>query len=623
MKDDCCDVAFEYKFRGDPPPPPEEKKDSDAPIEFTFRHCTIDDPELSAVPKVVEDGRWTTLELRRFPGRPEVKRRHYYIYSDEAGYGKTHFLSVLEKTANACFITDPGNLSDVRESAQLLLLDEAAPDRCLSFADLKALCSGSGFRPDVQVVICSAVCPYSLYGDRDDETRGYRVMGEAAYSAFNERFHVVKLDGNLSEDRAKFLDPAMLTRAEGRVAVAYHLREKNLFPDDKRVAVSVMLRRLAKAVATAVSFIDQQPAPPFYSIYEMFEYFDLEYSVAWKTGGLSWYEIGTRVWFEDGERKPGIDKRAVIHELCPEEEQRGPSIEWIAEQARSKKNPGELSDWLRRNYGYRAALADFYKSELGEQREIPDEQRLRRDCLELHRYGSKDADVYAERVWPLVREYMRKRPMGADGEVQAELNPDSSAEPIGFTFRRRNDGPTTGLELRRFPGKPEIKRRHYYIYSDEGGYGKTRFLSLLEKTANACFITDPGNLSDVRETAQLLLLDDAAPDRCLSFADLKALCVRSDVQLVICSRVCPYSLYGDRRDDEPRGYRVMGEAAYSSFSERFHVIKLDGDLSLDRVKFLEPALLTPEEKEAREAEVYAAVHVWPFIHRSKRDDDEL
>ena len=215
---------------------------------------------------------------------------------------------------------------------------------------------------------------------------------------------------------------------------------------------------------------------------------------------------------------------------------------------------------------------------------------------------------YGEAVERILAEQRRK----------AELNPDS-ADPIEFTFRRR-DRPAINFELRRFPGKPEIKRRHYYIYSDEGGYGKTRFLSLLEKTANACFITDPGNLSDVRETAQLLLLDDAAPDRCLSFADLKALCVRSDVQLVICSRVCPYSLYGDRRDDEPRGYRVMGEAAYSSFSERFHVIKLDGDLSVDRVKFLEAALLTPEEKWEREAEVYAAVHVWPFI---RRDDDEL
>ncbi len=387
--------------------------DSDAPIEFTFRRRKVD-PDTKVVE---EDGPATDFTLRRFPDEPEVKQRHYYIYSDKGGYGKTYFLALLEKTANACFVTDPNNLYDARASAQLLLLDEAAPDKCPSFANLKALCSGKGAglnvkshgasfspRPDVQIVICSNTCPYSLYG-RYDAKRGRRVMGETAYSTFTERFHVLKLDGDLSEDRAKFLEPALLTPEERRASFTYPLKHPLPLAARKRVVISVMRKRLAKAVATALSLIDRDQQPVFYSMHDMFEFFDAEIPVS-REVGVSWYELGTRFWFDDGEKKPDVKISDVVKEILGLMPSERPSIEWVAEQVRDK-SPRELLTWLRGNGTFHHVLADYYKRELAGEKERP-EKLLRHRCMVLHGYDQRgDAFVYKDCIWPLLTDLLR------------------------------------------------------------------------------------------------------------------------------------------------------------------------------------------------------------------------
>ena len=76
------------------------------------------------------------------------KRKHYFIYSNNPGYGKTPFSSVLQENINACNVPDLNNFCGVRKNAQFLIFDCYSHESKLSYRDLCLLTGGdaSAFR---------------------------------------------------------------------------------------------------------------------------------------------------------------------------------------------------------------------------------------------------------------------------------------------------------------------------------------------------------------------------------------------------------------------------------------------------------------------------------------------
>ncbi len=365
--------------------------------------------------QIVPDGVKTEFVLTPLAGNTAVKQRHYYIYSDARGYGKTYFLSLLENRFNACFVNDVNNFFDVRQSAQLLLFDEMARSKCLSYANLKSLCMGKGcginrkshgasFRPreDVQVVICSNSSPFDLYGVWDNKSQRY-VMTSSDYSTFAQRFFVVKLDGSVELDRLRVCDPFGMTEEDRRKALVCIVDGPlGNGSEGKLVKATVVRERLEEAVAFCIQ-LRKRKSPLYSSMYEMFQFLDHAVPVE---GGLSWYDVGKAFWYDNGVRKRGQQQemlKAVV-EWMPTTER--PTIAWIEERVKDK-SPRELLTWLHTNGNYHFALADYYKRELAGE-EPRSDLDLRQRCLKIHGYGSDNQTIYTLCIWPLVSDLLKE-----------------------------------------------------------------------------------------------------------------------------------------------------------------------------------------------------------------------
>ena len=75
--------------------------------------------------------------------KQRIKKKHYYIYSNQPGYGKSSFSDTLLDNLNACSVNDSNNFSGVRDTAQFIIFDEFSHDTKISFADLKKLTGGN------------------------------------------------------------------------------------------------------------------------------------------------------------------------------------------------------------------------------------------------------------------------------------------------------------------------------------------------------------------------------------------------------------------------------------------------------------------------------------------------
>lgn len=143
------------------------------------------------------------------------------------------------------------------------------------------------------------------------------------------------------------------------------------------------------------------------------------------------------------------------------------------------------------------------------------------------------------------------------------------------------------------------KRKHLYVYSHAGGFGKTRELDRLRAAYNAHYVTDVRNWMNVPDRAQLLLFDEVSPKRCPPLADLKILtggsatafagnckshgesfAPRADVQVVMMSNRSLYDVYGEW--DARLQRRVMSRDVAQQLDQRFIVVCLDGDATVDR-----------------------------------------
>ena len=176
---------------------------------------------------VKQPGTDMIVKIKGLPGNNITTHKHYWIYSKEAGWGKSTTVEMtLVDHYSAHQFRDPNNALGVPMGVQWLVFDEYSGARTLSYVTLKNLTSGDasgtvlrrkrrrmGYVPsaDVQVMILSSHSPYEVYGTWDPKKQK-RVMSENALTCIHDRFHVHRLDGDNETERRKWILPTTWTR---------------------------------------------------------------------------------------------------------------------------------------------------------------------------------------------------------------------------------------------------------------------------------------------------------------------------------------------------------------------------------------------------------------------------
>ena len=186
-------------------------------------------------------------------GQPKAsgkKNKHYYIYSHKAGFGKSYEMYQFAKQFNAALITSTNNWVDVSQETQFLIFEGLGKNNKLDFDQMRSLTGGYGimsrnctncgstFKPrqDVQVIITSNRPPYDIYGEWDSNLQR-RVMSDYTFSQFQDRFHVIRLDGDLNEDQIKYLHPIALTEEQFKEACTKNFKALAIKKPENRARV--------------------------------------------------------------------------------------------------------------------------------------------------------------------------------------------------------------------------------------------------------------------------------------------------------------------------------------------------------------------------------------------------
>ncbi len=270
-------------------------------------------------------GGWMTAVTFKFlAGDETTKRRHHYVYSRASSTRKSMFLKALEKEYNADRVTNTRNWCKVSQNAQLLLFDEYGPPKNLTFDELKGLCSGWGGlnrktygasyepRRDVQVIICSNHSPFEIYGTERCGTAGAaKHMSADRYDQFIRRVHVHRIDGDISEDRARYLTGSLLTEKERDEAILQFVGPKipryrnaewgdSIEVTDKQAQgiVLYMQEKLKLAHELDRSFHGETLHTSVIPLAIFLDKRLPDYSVPFT--GLTWYDVGCTFWAPNG-----------------------------------------------------------------------------------------------------------------------------------------------------------------------------------------------------------------------------------------------------------------------------------------------------------------------------------
>jgi hypothetical protein len=165
-----------------------------------------------------------------FIGRPDqllVKRKHYWMYSGP-GFGKsTTTRQELVEKYKAALVPHPKNAVNIPDNAQLLVFDEIGPNRKVPIEQLKGLCGGDSSssylnrksygqsyvpRKDAQLVILSNHSPYDVYAKY--RTGRDRRIDTVDMQALEERFHVIRLDGDNLDEKRNYVNMGALSEYE-------------------------------------------------------------------------------------------------------------------------------------------------------------------------------------------------------------------------------------------------------------------------------------------------------------------------------------------------------------------------------------------------------------------------
>lgn len=158
------------------------------------------------------------------------RRKHYVIYSESSGWGKSTFANFLVKNYNAQRINQLNNFCGIRDNIQFLVLDEYGGG--FSDENLKLITSGdaSGFtgnrkshgkgwspRPDLQLIFLMNKCLFAYHGHYDSKLQR-RVIDQSLRDTFTQRFIHIKLDSTPIHDEnvdvILHCNPAILSNEE-------------------------------------------------------------------------------------------------------------------------------------------------------------------------------------------------------------------------------------------------------------------------------------------------------------------------------------------------------------------------------------------------------------------------
>jgi hypothetical protein len=134
----------------------------------------------------------------------------------------------LVKKYSAHIINDIHNAVGVPKNLQWLVFDEYSRTKKLDLEMLKTLANGDAsgaylnrkshggsYIPpaDVQVIILGNYSPYKIYAQWDKKTQRH-IISEDVLSTIVDRFVIVRLDGDDTEERRHFMEPSTWTEEE-------------------------------------------------------------------------------------------------------------------------------------------------------------------------------------------------------------------------------------------------------------------------------------------------------------------------------------------------------------------------------------------------------------------------
>ena len=197
-------------------------------------------------------------------------------------------------------------------------------------------------------------------------------------------------------------------------------------------------------------------------------------------------------------------------------------------------------------------------------------------------------------------------------EELVELNPDLTEDYV-LRFRKARterdrpvefEGPVVPVTV--FPGTGEHKRKHWWIYSHEPNFGKTYVVGRFIARFNGWRVSDVKNACGIPKNVQFLCFDEVTPKAHLPFHAMKSLTSgdastvslprksygkgyqpRPDAQVIITGNHSPYEVYADWESSLAR--RTMSLEMRRQLEERFHIVRLDGSVEEDMVKYAQVA----------------------------------
>ena len=140
------------------------------------------------------------------------------------------------------------------------------------------------------------------------------------------------------------------------------------------------------------------------------------------------------------------------------------------------------------------------------------------------------------------------------------------------------------------------RKKHYWLFSKVGGFGKTAILDHFKLGTNCSEITDVRNMINVSPTAQFIIIDEygdqPGTNKCFPFVDFKEITngdashyegncksfgagrsFRSDAQLIITSNYHPFHVYG--KYDQKLQKRFIDPAVADTIRQRLIIMKFD------------------------------------------------
>lgn len=224
------------------------------------------------------------------------------------------------------------------------------------------------------------------------------------------------------------------------------------------------------------------------------------------------------------------------------------------------------------------------------------------------------------------RDIIKDEKMATEEECRPRLCGDKVLNFYRYGDDRNPTGDPIPVTIVGMPDAVDVKRKHYWIYSILGNYGKTRTLEKeIEDVYSSTMISDVNNAYNLCDRSQFVMVDSYGPRNKFELSQFNGLTSgnaskshinrksygqsfvpRPDAQFIIASNPSPYETYAEY--DRKSGRRVIPQSALNTIEARFHIIRLDGS-DMDE-KFIDPEYLSDEEfvKQVR----------WTFYHTCSR-----